>query len=514
MNVQYSIVIPTRNRPGLVCEAIERALSHEHPSFEVLLSDNSSDDLTIEAIREINDPRFRVVRTSGNLKMHESWTFAASQARGAWIIILCDDDAHHPDLLTVLDRITQRHPDADAIAWARCGYMHNAIENRSTRNARMEFRTVYSDRVYEIDGPTLIDDAYAMSVSHNDFIPRMLNTAVRRKLFTLAEEKGSPFFRPSCPDYSSMLTLALHARRLLYLDAPLSMTGLLPESTGWAASQGAEVDPEFVSGFLGAQGSFVLPPALLTTCCWIAQTYLQLAHDDPNLSGRVVDLVRTYIIAGQEIEGWRKQGFDVSKVDAELERALATFTPEEGQAIRDGIELGITFESDRFLRLLDDEDHVLGSGPVLLGDRGIPAGELKSMTLAAKNLPGWIGRHGVRLQDFIVRLSESAAGRTIVIYGLGNGGKMLRRCLAAWDEELHFSWLCHDDGYREPLPGAERLLPGDSLDPAKHFVFVTPLNSEGIARRLENLGFQPGKDWLTSADLACREKVPATGATR
>ena len=517
MNVDYSIVIPTRNRPGLIGDAIRRALCLDHSSFEVLLSDNSSDKRTIEAIREIDDPRFRVVRTSGDLKMHESWAFAAAQARGTWIIILCDDDAHHPELLTILDRMTRRYPDADAIAWARCGYMHNAIENQPARAARMEFRTIYSDGVYEIDGRALIDDAYAMRVSHNDFIPRMLNTAVRRELFTLAAEKGSPFFRPSCPDYSSMLTLALHAKRLLFLDAPLSMTGLLPESTGWAASQRAEVDPEFVNGFLEAEGMYVLPPALLTTCCWIAQTYLQLARDDPHLSGRIVDLVRTYIIAGQEIEGWRRLGFDVATVESGLDRAITFFTPEDGQTIRSGIQEGITFESDRFLRLLDDEDDetlVLGCGPVLLSDRHIPAGELASMSLAASNLPAWIDQYGIRLGDLISRLSDTAAGRTIIIYGLGNGGKMLCRCLSARDSGLPFSWRGHDDGYREIMPGAKRLSKGDSLDPARHFVFITPLSARGISRRLEDLSFQPGRDWLTPGDLICGDYASAAGATR
>lgn len=514
MNVDYSIVIPTRNRPGLICDAIRCALCLEHSSFEVLLSDNSSDKRTIEAIREIDDPRFRVVRTSGNLKMHESWAFAAAQARGTWIIILCDDDAHHPHLLNILDRMTRRYPDADAIAWARCGYMRNASENHPTRAARMEFRTIYSDGVYEIDGRALVDDAYAMRISHNDFIPRMLNTAVRRELFTLAAGKGSPFFRPSCPDYSSMLTLALHARRLLFLDAPLSMTGLLPESTGWAASQRAEVDPEFVSGFLGTAGTFVLPPALLTTCCWIAQTYLQLARDDPHLSGRIVDLVRTYIIAGQEIEDWRRQGFDVATVDAGLDRAIASFTPQDAQAVRCGIQDGITFESDRFLHLLDDDALVLGCGPVLLSDRHIPAGELASMSLAARNLPTWFDQHGIGIENLVSRLSETAAGRTIIIYGLGNGGKMLCRCLSARDSGLPFSWLAHDDGYQEIMPGAKRLTKGESLDPAIHFVFITPLGARGISRRLQDLGFQPGRDWLTPEDLTCGDYASAAGATR
>ena len=130
MNVDYSIVIPTRNRPGLIGDAIRRALCLDHSSFEVLLSDNSSDKRTIEAIREIDDPRFRVVRTSGDLKMHESWAFAAAQARGTWIIILCDDDAHHPELLTILNSIVHvaaSRPGNRIGIWVAPGH---AIENR------------------------------------------------------------------------------------------------------------------------------------------------------------------------------------------------------------------------------------------------------------------------------------------------------------------------------------------------------------------------------------------------
>ena len=137
-----------------------------------------------------------------------------------------------------------------------------------------------------------------------------------------------------------------------------------------------------------------------------------------------------------------------------------------------------------------------------------------SMSLAAKHLPAWIDQHGIRLRDLVSRLTEAAAGRTLIIYGLGNGGKMFCRCLAAHYSELPFTLQCHDDGYQGIIPGVERLSQDDSLDPAKHFVFITPLSARGISLRLETLGFQPRRDWLTPEDLACGNYACAAGATR
>ncbi|MHC5022850.1 MAG: glycosyltransferase family 2 protein [Planctomycetota bacterium] len=510
MSLRYSIVIPTRDRPALVPIAVANALDQDHDDFEVVVSDNSRGELTDRALARFNDPRLRIVSTGGDLLMHESWAFAVQQARGEYVIVLCDDDVHCPRLLRVLDDVRRDEP-ADVYYWSRAGFMVRGSRPMAEA-AHVEFRTLYADRVYEVDAARLIDACFDMRVTHNDLIPRMLNTAVRRELLARAAAAGSLFFRPSCPDYSAMLAMALHADRLLLLDAPLSITGLTPLSTGWTAARQAEVDPGFVNGLLRRVPDMVRPPGLMTTCCWIAQTYMQCARDDPALAGRSVNLVHVYGIAGLEIEQWRRRGFDVTRPEQELRRVLDEMGDDERAAVRDFIARGRSVETDRFLDARPIGRSVLGGGPRLVPGADFQEAGPETILAFAAALDAWLTDHGRSVASVWDELELRAAGRTCVIYGLGNGGRMLCRHLPGPGHPLTGRVACVDDGQDESPPSPPRLASSGQLDPDRHLVLVTPIDAAGIETRLQGSGFARGSSYLTVSDIVPARTVEGAGA--
>ena len=92
----FSIVMPTRNRAALLRFALQSALDQTFTDYEIVVSNNFSSDDTEKVIREVGGERVRYVRTDRVLPMHDSWDFALTQARGEWILFLCDDDALYP----------------------------------------------------------------------------------------------------------------------------------------------------------------------------------------------------------------------------------------------------------------------------------------------------------------------------------------------------------------------------------------------------------------------------------
>lgn len=94
MDPLISVLIPVFNRRELVVEAIESALSQEHSSFEVVVSDNCSDDGTWEECVNSygSDPRVVLVRNPENLGPVPNWLAAAKAARGKYLKILFSDD--------------------------------------------------------------------------------------------------------------------------------------------------------------------------------------------------------------------------------------------------------------------------------------------------------------------------------------------------------------------------------------------------------------------------------------
>jgi glycosyltransferase involved in cell wall biosynthesis len=62
-----SAVIPTRNRPQLVCRAVHSVLSQTVRDIECIVVIDGPDMETVHALREIADPRLRVIELPENV---------------------------------------------------------------------------------------------------------------------------------------------------------------------------------------------------------------------------------------------------------------------------------------------------------------------------------------------------------------------------------------------------------------------------------------------------------------
>lgn len=114
-----SVLIPTFNRSGLLCErAIPSVLAQTYKNFELLVVGDGCTDDTHERMAEIKDPRVRFVnlpeRGRYPARKYDRWrvagTFPANRAmelaRGDWMAPL-DDDEFTPDHIEVLLRAAQ-----------------------------------------------------------------------------------------------------------------------------------------------------------------------------------------------------------------------------------------------------------------------------------------------------------------------------------------------------------------------------------------------------------------------
>jgi glycosyltransferase involved in cell wall biosynthesis len=94
-----SVVIPVRNRAGLVEASIRSVLAQTYSHFELVVVDDASEDATAEAIRAVTDPRVRLVRRSlrGGPSVARNDGLAA--ARGEWVAFQDSDDLWLPEKL-------------------------------------------------------------------------------------------------------------------------------------------------------------------------------------------------------------------------------------------------------------------------------------------------------------------------------------------------------------------------------------------------------------------------------
>lgn len=128
-----SVVIPTRNRPDLVGRAVRSALAQSLETIEVIVVLDGPDDATLQALRQIEDPRLRAHVLPRNVGASDAQNAGVGVARGRWIALLDDDDEFLPQKLElqlwtarqsrhrypiVMCRLIGRAPSGDRV-WPR-----------------------------------------------------------------------------------------------------------------------------------------------------------------------------------------------------------------------------------------------------------------------------------------------------------------------------------------------------------------------------------------------------------
>jgi glycosyltransferase involved in cell wall biosynthesis len=119
---KISVLIPTYNYAHYLPEAIESALAQDWTDFELIVSDDASQDNSREVVADYaaRDRRIRFHAQPANLGMVQNWNWCLSQARGEYIKFLFGDDkfASRETLRKLMDML-EANPSAVLSASAR-----------------------------------------------------------------------------------------------------------------------------------------------------------------------------------------------------------------------------------------------------------------------------------------------------------------------------------------------------------------------------------------------------------
>ena len=231
---RFSIVIPTHNRCDLLSVAIRSALAQRHRDFEVVVSDNASEDETPSVVGSFNDSRLRYVRTKSFLPGEPHWEFAVGQASGEYVLLLADDDCLLPQWGDRLEQVIAEYsPDV-----VTCGFVRCRMAQTNVRAAAQIEGRLFSCRTYRFAGQLVV----ASSLSYYHLIspkadPTVLDPfqfhpsaiCVRRELFERIRARHGRFFVPPIGDTGYMSAFAM-ADDFYHIDVPLVLVGLYPIS--------------------------------------------------------------------------------------------------------------------------------------------------------------------------------------------------------------------------------------------------------------------------------------------
>ena len=110
-----SVCLPNLNTYPFLRERVDTILAQTYPHWELVVSDNFSDDGAWELFQELarRDSRILVAQAPRE-GMYQNWNRCLQRARGEFVYIATSDDGMAPDCLEKLVDALVRHPDCDA----------------------------------------------------------------------------------------------------------------------------------------------------------------------------------------------------------------------------------------------------------------------------------------------------------------------------------------------------------------------------------------------------------------
>ncbi|MBY0118828.1 glycosyltransferase [Paenibacillus sp. FSL L8-0435] len=229
---RFSIVIPTRNSPNVLKHTLMTCLDQDFHNYEIIVGDNSSDNLTKLLVEELDSSKIRYYKTVSELKMTDSFNFAISNAEGEYILVLGSDDGMLKHALKTLDDIIFS-TNVNILHWNSVFYcwpdvklegQENLIHIPNIPSGRVNLSTIkYSEVVKYIGDYQLPYNAMPMLYC---------NAVVHRDIVLELKELTGQVFNGLIPDVYSGFALASIQEEYTHIDAPITIGGSSGKSTG------------------------------------------------------------------------------------------------------------------------------------------------------------------------------------------------------------------------------------------------------------------------------------------
>jgi glycosyltransferase involved in cell wall biosynthesis len=111
---QVSAVICTRNRGDKIAAAVNSVLACDFPSFDLTIIDQSTDDLTRDAVAAIGDPRINYVHST-EPGLSRAYNNGVRRSKGEILVFTDDDCLVDPDWITNIVKAFEAEPDGDLL---------------------------------------------------------------------------------------------------------------------------------------------------------------------------------------------------------------------------------------------------------------------------------------------------------------------------------------------------------------------------------------------------------------
>jgi glycosyltransferase involved in cell wall biosynthesis len=243
--MKFSVLLPTRNRLDLLSRAIETVRRQDYDDWEVIVSDNFSDENIADYIFSLGDARIKYFRTDSFVPVTDNWNNAIEKSDGDFVIMLGDDDGLMAGYFSTLFGLIEKFNSPDfiytnAFLYAYPGVLPGVPEGFLRTYSRREIFQSTHDPFWldKTKAIKFVQDSLDFRVT---FDYNMQFSLVSRKIIEEMKQYGS-FYQSPYPDYYASNAIMFKAERILVVPEPLVTIGISPKSFGYYYFNDAESD--------------------------------------------------------------------------------------------------------------------------------------------------------------------------------------------------------------------------------------------------------------------------------
>lgn len=237
---KYSIIIPARNGVSYLPACVETIINQGYCDYELIISDDHSNDGTKEYLNTLSQPNIRVIEPPEALSMAEHWEWALSHARGEWLVFVGQDDGLQPYFFQLSDLLTEVADRKDVRVvmserayyfWEGCGLAYGDIAVRYSAVKKVRIHHCKLEAIKALLG-----------VQHYFELPQMYTTSLFKKsILEEAQSKQGGKVFVSHPQDANLGAVACSLENT-YLKSyiPLGWVGTSPKSAGMAIRYDAQ----------------------------------------------------------------------------------------------------------------------------------------------------------------------------------------------------------------------------------------------------------------------------------
>lgn len=229
----FSIIIPQKNRAEYLYHTIRTCMMQDYPNLEILISDDCSDDNSVEVVRSLMaiDSRIRLFAHEAHLGMRDNFEFVLNQVRPGYVMALGGDDGLTPGAIWRMLEILKT-TDTELLTWTPHLYYYPEEENGRSILCIKRYKKYYVKKLKSEDYLNKIANTfnYATFDCPMFYIKGVASTELVNRVKSRTPDHC--FYSCPTPDGFSGVVLAGEVKEYSFTNEPLSITGSSPKSQG------------------------------------------------------------------------------------------------------------------------------------------------------------------------------------------------------------------------------------------------------------------------------------------